>query len=147
MTVKLGDKLLFQRSKRQRGSLNTSMKIEAYLTIKFVLDDSGLTKHFKVLNWWKQKLVNYPILSLIAKQILAIPASTVTCRSILDETLLRLSLESLEIQACVDDWTRVKYRQQKMEKNEEEEFNDAANISTLARNEVSTYFNIPFQLQ
>ena len=55
--------------------------------------------------------------------------------SILDETRSRLSPESLEIQACVDDWTRAEYRQQEMEKNEEEEFNYTTDSSAVASNE------------
>ena len=140
--VKIGDRILLERSKRQKGSPNTNTELESYLTTKFEHDDSSLTKQFKVLDWWKRKSENYPILSLIAKQILATPASTVAVEqafsaggSILDETRSRLSPESLEIQACVDDWTRAEYRQQEMEKDEEEEFNYTTDSSAVASNE------------
>ncbi|KAL4586859.1 hypothetical protein LXL04_011504 [Taraxacum kok-saghyz] len=36
---------------------------------------------FDILGWWKQNGVKYPILSLIAKDILAIPISTVASES------------------------------------------------------------------
>ena len=73
---------------------------------------------------------NYSILSLIAKQILATLASILAVEqafsasgSILDEIRSRLSLESQEIQARVGNWTKAEYRQQDMEKDEEEELN------------------------
>ena len=65
---------------------------------------------------------DYSILAIIAKQILGTPVSTVAmeqefgaCGNILDPRRSSMSPQSLEIQACVDDWTKEKYRQQELQ--------------------------------
>ena len=77
-------------------------------------------------------------LAHIAKEILATPCSTVTVEqafsiggNILDDRRSRLSPDSVEVQICVDDWTKVAYRQQEMDRNNESEFfNDEDTTAT-----------------
>ena len=54
----------------------------------------------------------------MAKQILATPVSTVVMKEefrvsgkILDSTRSSLSLDSIQVQVCLDDWTKTQYRQ------------------------------------
>ena len=61
----------------------------------------------------------FSIISLMAKQILATPASTVAVEQtfsagglILDDHCSNLTPVALEMQALVDDWTRAQYRAQ-----------------------------------
>ncbi|KAK2634557.1 hypothetical protein Ddye_029349 [Dipteronia dyeriana] len=74
------------------------------------------------LGWWKDYEQEYPILAIIAKQILGTPVSTVAVEqefnaggNILDPRRSVLCPQSLEAQACVDDWTKTKFRQQELE--------------------------------
>ncbi|KAK2634040.1 hypothetical protein Ddye_028832 [Dipteronia dyeriana] len=64
----------------------------------------------------------YPNLAIIAKPILGTPVSTVAVEqefsaggNILDLRRSVLCPQSLEAQACVDDWTKAKFRQQELE--------------------------------
>ena len=61
-------------------------------------------------------------MAIIAKQILGTPVSTVAVEqefsageNILDPRRSAMSPQSLEIQACVNDWTKAKYRQQELQ--------------------------------
>ncbi|KAK0603915.1 hypothetical protein LWI29_010072 [Acer saccharum] len=79
-------------------------------------------EEFDLQVWWKSHQQDYPILAIIAKQILGTPVSTVAMEqefsaggNILDPRRSAMSPQSLEIQACVDDWTKAKYRQQELQ--------------------------------
>ncbi|KAK2642156.1 hypothetical protein Ddye_023919 [Dipteronia dyeriana] len=88
--------------------------------LKFPGDDD--VNKFDILHWWREHQKHFPILSIIAKQILTTPVSIVaveqefsTGGNILDARQSFLSLESIQVQVCVDDWTKVEYRKQEME--------------------------------
>ncbi|CAN1268245.1 Putative AC9 transposase [Linum perenne] len=68
---------------------------------------------FDILGWWKTKDVKYPVLSDIAKDILAIPISTVPSEStfstggrVLDEFRSSLSPKIVEAVTYCGDWMR-----------------------------------------
>ncbi|KAK2649774.1 hypothetical protein Ddye_017263 [Dipteronia dyeriana] len=72
--------------------------------------------------WAREHEKHFPISSIIAKQILATPVSTVAVEqefsmsgNILDARRSLLSPESIQVQVCVDDLTKAGYRQQEME--------------------------------
>ncbi|KAK2652605.1 hypothetical protein Ddye_012461 [Dipteronia dyeriana] len=65
---------------------------------------------------------HFPILAIIAKQILAKPVSIVAVEqefsvvgNILDARCSLLSPESIQVQVFVDDWTKAQNRQQELE--------------------------------
>ena len=67
----------------------------------------------------KEKSVKFPILSRIAKDILAIPASTIASESafsagrrVLDEKRSRLAPHSIQICVCKKDWDQAEIRTQ-----------------------------------
>ncbi|KAK2662375.1 hypothetical protein Ddye_000949 [Dipteronia dyeriana] len=77
---------------------------------------------FDILHWWREHQKHFPILSIIAKQILATPVSIVaveqefsTGGNIMGARRSLLSPESIQVQVCVVDWTKTEYRQQEME--------------------------------
>ncbi|KAK2656874.1 hypothetical protein Ddye_009926 [Dipteronia dyeriana] len=120
--------LLSQKIKRLRGSSSSSSspisydEIETYhsTNLEFIGDDD--VDKFDILHWWREHEKHFPILSIIAKQILATPVSTVAVEqefsaggNILDARRSLLSPESIQVQVCVDDWTKARYRQQEME--------------------------------
>ncbi|KAK3183515.1 hypothetical protein Dsin_030801 [Dipteronia sinensis] len=86
-------------------------------------------KKFDILYWWKEHERYFPILAMIAKQILSTPVSTVAVEqqfsvggNILDPKRSLMSPKSLQIQACVEDWTKAQYRQQEIDQEEPYDF-------------------------
>nr|XP_029119630.1 zinc finger BED domain-containing protein RICESLEEPER 1-like [Elaeis guineensis] len=84
------------------------------------LDDDVLSdlkdKQFDILTWWKSNAVIYPILSRMARDILAILVSTVSSESafstggrVVDQYRSSLSPSTVEALACTQDWLREEY--------------------------------------
>jgi hypothetical protein len=74
-------------------------------------------KNFKVLDWWKVAGTRYPTLRKIARDIIAIPVTTVASESafstggrVLSEHCSRLTSKMLEALMCSQDWLRNKYK-------------------------------------
>ena len=68
---------------------------------------------FDVLGWWRKMSVRYPILSLMAKDILAVPLSTVASESafstggrVLDVFRSSLAPYMVEALICAQDWLK-----------------------------------------
>ena len=110
--------LLLMEKKKQPRVKNTTTEFDIYLTTSFEIGDvTGTGANFNVLDWWKQHTKQFPILALIGKDLFASPVSTVAVEqgfsaggSILDETRSNMSLESLEAQVCLDDWSKANRR-------------------------------------
>ncbi|CAL8161354.1 unnamed protein product [Prunus armeniaca] len=75
--------------------------------------DDVQTKIFKLLNWWKGNESRYPILSKIAKDIFAIPSSTVASENafslgkrIVDPFRGSLTPKMIEALVCTSDWLK-----------------------------------------
>jgi hypothetical protein len=69
---------------------------------------------FDILSWWKIKAPRYPTLARLARDILAVPISTVASESAfstggrtLSPVKNCLSDESIEALICAQDWLRV----------------------------------------
>ncbi|KAK3229790.1 hypothetical protein Dsin_001671 [Dipteronia sinensis] len=119
----LGERLFSDRAKKLPTSYSFSSssisELDRYLqTNHEFLEDS----EFSIQVWWKNHEKVFPILAIIAKQILGTPVSTVAVEqefsaggNILEPRRSVLCPQSLEAQACVDDWTKAKFRQQELE--------------------------------
>jgi len=66
---------------------------------------------FNILNWWRDHKHTYPVLSILAKDVLSVPVSTISSESafsltgrIIEERRRRLALETVEMLSCVKDW-------------------------------------------
>jgi hypothetical protein len=88
-------------------------ELDRYLDDEYVLVK---TDNFKILDWWKVAGTRYPTLTKIARDIFAIPISTVASESafstsgrVLSEHRSRLTPEILEALMCSQDWMRRKY--------------------------------------
>ncbi|KAK3229851.1 hypothetical protein Dsin_001732 [Dipteronia sinensis] len=99
-----------------------------YLSAYYEQEDTE-DKKFDILYWWKEHERYFPILAMIAKQILSTPVSTVAVEqqfsaggNILDPKRSLMSPKSLQIQACVEDWTKAQYRQQEIDQEEPYDF-------------------------
>lgn len=91
------------QARQERSELDT------YLEDPRVLVRSD--EQLNVLAWWKKNCDAYPILSLMARDFLAIPVSTVSSKSafsaagrILGNNRTSLSPETLEALICAKDW-------------------------------------------
>ena len=82
---------------------------------RYLVDESvnPKTPSFEVLLWWKDNANRYSILSLIARDILAIPISTVASESafstsgrILDSFRSSLSPKMVEALVCTQSWLK-----------------------------------------
>ena len=105
-----GYQILFHKSKTTKGSgssQSSTSELQSYLTTTFEFVDSS---DFDILQWWKEHQRYFPILVVMAKQILATPMSTVAMEqqfsasgNILDPTRFSMSPDSIEAQSCLDD--------------------------------------------
>ncbi|KAK1417386.1 hypothetical protein QVD17_26513 [Tagetes erecta] len=73
----------------------------------------NFTKRFDILTWWKQNAIRFPIVSRMARDILAIQISTVASESafstsgrVLEPYRTRLSTKIVEALVCTQDWVR-----------------------------------------
>ncbi|XP_012857569.1 PREDICTED: zinc finger BED domain-containing protein RICESLEEPER 1-like [Erythranthe guttata] len=118
-----GQRLVFERLKRPRStgsSSNRRLELDQYLTIRFDFphdEDPSAFSKFDILDWWKSKSSAFPIMSMIAKDVLACPVSTVAVEAafsiaghILDQRRSNLRPENLEAQVCLDNWGKSNFR-------------------------------------
>ncbi|GJU60689.1 zinc finger BED domain-containing protein RICESLEEPER 2-like protein [Tanacetum coccineum] len=92
----------------------TKTELDSYLTEEI----EGVGAYFKsdnftILGWWKKRSLAFPILSLVACNILAIPVSTVASESIgcrvLDSFRTSLTPQIVEALICCQDWIRLSH--------------------------------------
>ncbi|KAL6512967.1 hypothetical protein OROHE_008719 [Orobanche hederae] len=115
--------------KRTRYQNNAYQELENYLTT-FDLGalERGPDGNNNLLKWWAKRSTIFPVVATIAKEILAVPASTVSVEQafsvggyILDERRSRLTPQNLEAQALLNDWVKAELRQQELNYNEQED--------------------------
>jgi hypothetical protein len=66
---------------------------------------------FNILTWWHEHKLTYPVLSILAKDVLTVPISTVSLESafnltsrIIKERRRRLTPKMVEMLSCIKDW-------------------------------------------
>lgn len=76
---------------------------------------------FNILNWWKVHTARYPILSMIARDVLGIPMSTVAPESVfntesrvLHDFRTSLNQDTRQALICSQDWLRAEYEESKL---------------------------------
>jgi hAT family C-terminal dimerisation region len=100
----------FKRHLMEEESVESKSEVAKYLAEPC---DSGDDKCFDILAWWKVNASRYPILSLMAKDVLAMSVSTVPSESafstggrILDPFRSSLSPKTVETLVCCQNWLR-----------------------------------------
>lgn len=75
--------------------------------------------YFDILSWWKTHGAKYPILARLARDVLAIPATTVASESafssggrVVDKYRSRLQPEVVEALICTKDWVKASRKDQ-----------------------------------
>ena len=93
------------------GSANSKTELDKYLAE----DPEEQSADFDILSWWKCNSARFPVLSKLARDILAIPISTVASESafstsgrILDDFRSSLTPMTLQALICTQDWLRGK---------------------------------------
>ncbi|KAJ6804882.1 zinc finger BED domain-containing protein RICESLEEPER 2 [Iris pallida] len=121
-------KRILQR-KKQRQSSQPTQELSLYLSSYEEEDDSST--HFTILEWWKKHEKRYPVLSMIARDLLMVPVSTVASEScfssgsrILSKKRSRLLPDILEACVCVQDWVHA-------EKRTQDKVDESADINEL----------------
>lgn len=99
-----------KKRKAESGVKDSKSELEKYLTENDD-DDETAGANFSVLKWWKVNSPRFPILSLLARDVLAIPISTVASESVFSTggrvlDAFRSSLTPRVVQAliCTQDW-------------------------------------------
>jgi len=66
---------------------------------------------FNILNWWHEHKLSYPVLSILAKDVLTVPVSTISSESafsltgrIIEERRRCLTSDMVEMLSLVKDW-------------------------------------------
>ncbi|KAK3198265.1 hypothetical protein Dsin_021680 [Dipteronia sinensis] len=79
--ISLGYNLLSKKTKKLRGSSSSSSttysELESYLSTSFEFIEDTEVKKFDILHWWNENERYFPILVMIAKNIISTPVSTV----------------------------------------------------------------------
>lgn len=106
------EKHMTQRFEKAMGNSETTVKkteLDKYLKE----DREPLDPSFDILKWWKINQVRYPAVAKMARDILAIPVSTVASESafstggrVLDSYRTSLTPRMVEALVCTQDWIR-----------------------------------------
>ncbi|XP_019179046.1 PREDICTED: zinc finger BED domain-containing protein RICESLEEPER 2-like [Ipomoea nil] len=115
-----------QIKKQKLGTGDLSMKkieLEVYLSEVIVDDEDS----FDLLRWWKLNSDRFPVLSKMAKDVLAVPISTVASESafstsgrVLDAFRSSLTPKIVEALVCAQDWLRLANQPISVEENIED---------------------------
>ncbi|GKA89619.1 zinc finger BED domain-containing protein RICESLEEPER 2-like protein [Tanacetum coccineum] len=104
--------MLRRRMKRGQSSSSSISELDKY--VGEVCEPFDKSVHFDILQWWKVNSQRFPILSLMARDLLAIPISTVaselvfsTSGRVLDSYRSSLGDKTIECLICTQDWLRV----------------------------------------
>ncbi|XP_019172939.1 PREDICTED: zinc finger BED domain-containing protein RICESLEEPER 2-like [Ipomoea nil] len=122
-TIGRPQNMLKNKLKRQKMEASGSYKeteLQVYLSEKIVED----TPDFDILRWWKLNSERFPTLSKMARDILAVPISTVASEStfstsgrVLDAFRSSLTPKIVEALVCAQDWMRLPNQPVKVEEN------------------------------
>jgi hypothetical protein len=89
---------------------------------------------FSILNWWHEHKLTYPILLILARDIMSAPFLTVSSEScfsltsrVIEERRRRLLPHSVEMLTCIKDWELEDARAQHEVEKGMQELEDAAN--------------------
>ncbi|XP_066322132.1 zinc finger BED domain-containing protein RICESLEEPER 4-like [Miscanthus floridulus] len=102
---------------------SNSSELASYLNCNIV---SQLDDEFDIMQWWHEHKLTYSILSVLAKDILTVPVSTISSEStfsltgrIIEERRRRLNPETVEALTCIKDWENAETRLQHMVEDKE----------------------------
>ncbi|XP_073271532.1 zinc finger BED domain-containing protein RICESLEEPER 2-like [Primulina huaijiensis] len=99
----------YLRHKAESGNMDAKIELDRYLDE----DVDVANEHFDILLWWKVNSSKFPTLAEMARDVLAIPISTVasesafsTGRRVLDSFRSSLTPRLVQALICLKDWFR-----------------------------------------
>ena len=63
------------RKNATTSSPNNTTDIDRYLSVETIPFEDN--KDFAILEWWKKQQIKYPVLSIITRDVLTVPMSTI----------------------------------------------------------------------
>ncbi|KAI8572698.1 hypothetical protein RHMOL_Rhmol01G0220200 [Rhododendron molle] len=91
-------------------SASSRSELVKYLEIEHLTENDDL-ENFDILQWWRKNERTFPILSIMARDVLTAPVSSVASESafstgkrVLDEKRSRLAPDILDCLLCLKDW-------------------------------------------
>ncbi|KAL1223810.1 Zinc finger BED domain-containing protein RICESLEEPER 2 [Cardamine amara subsp. amara] len=121
---------MFDDAEESEGAEIIKSELESYLDD---IREDRKNPNFKILDWWKTTRSKYKILSLMARDLLAIHVSTVASESafstggrVLDRFRSSLTPRTVEALICTQDW----YRDDEEDLNVEELLDELENIES-----------------
>ncbi|KAH0762695.1 hypothetical protein KY290_018768 [Solanum tuberosum] len=129
-------------SHESRRSANSN-ELSLYLDQQYDIDESD----FDLLAWWKGNTKKFPLLSRMARDVLAVPVSTIPLDKVFKQDEVQiwekenlLGDESVERTECLKDWIRAERRMQGLEEIDkdflvafETEFEEKCNMTDEIR--------------
>ena len=107
---------LLQQAHSSAGLSSLDTELTSYLdsdTLQKFDDD------FNILNWWHEHKLSYPVLSILARDVISVSVSTISSESafslygrIIEERRRRLAPEKVEMLLCMKDWELGEARRQ-----------------------------------
>ncbi|MCI34918.1 hypothetical protein A2U01_0056139, partial [Trifolium medium] len=99
----------YKQHLKQKDTVEQQNELERYLSDPAVDDEAK----FDILTWWKQNCTRYPVLAAMAREIMAIPVSTVASESafstggrVLDTYRSSLSPGMVAALICTQSWLK-----------------------------------------
>ncbi|XP_019242646.1 PREDICTED: zinc finger BED domain-containing protein DAYSLEEPER-like, partial [Nicotiana attenuata] len=106
---KIRTKLSLKKQKEDNGGGGAKSELDKYISE----EQEPFSEDFDILSWWKTHAPRFPILSELARDVLAIPISSVasecafsTGGRILDSFRSSLTPKCVQALICVQDWLR-----------------------------------------
>ncbi|XP_019242401.1 PREDICTED: zinc finger BED domain-containing protein RICESLEEPER 2-like, partial [Nicotiana attenuata] len=106
---KIRTKLSLKKQKEDNGGGGAKSELDKYISE----EQEPFSEDFDILSWWKTHAPRFPILSELARDVLAIPISSVasecafsTGGRILDSFRSSLTPKCVQALICVQDWFR-----------------------------------------
>ena len=100
-----------------RASSSSNSELESYLTTSFEFDKDFQDIKISILQWWKEHSTQFSVIAIIAKQILVMSVPTVVVEQAFSvrgvswtKTVRVCPPDSMEVQTCLDDWTKITLR-------------------------------------
>lgn len=104
------DEFIYEDNDAAKGEIN---ELDVYMKDKPIrwVDPTGKGLQFDILSWWKANQVTYPVLSRLARDVLAVQVSTVASECafsssgrVVSKYRSRLEPETVEALVCTKDW-------------------------------------------
>ncbi|KAK5826513.1 hypothetical protein PVK06_021435 [Gossypium arboreum] len=114
---------LYKKRELEIGGEDKTSELDKYLAEA----NEDFIEDFDILLWWKMNSPRFPILSKMARDVLAIPVSTVASEStfstggrVLDQYRSSLTPKIVQALVCTQDWIRKSSSQEDIKKIEEQ---------------------------